>query len=43
MLGELAAEASDGQQIVVPGASHYIQLDRPDVVAHAILELLPTS
>lgn len=43
MLGELAAEASNGEQIMVPGASHYIQLDRPDVVVHAILEMLPTS
>jgi len=42
MLAELAAEASNGEQIVVPGASHYIQLDRPDVVVEAILEMLPT-
>jgi pimeloyl-ACP methyl ester carboxylesterase len=42
MLGELAAEATDGQQVIVPGAGHYIQLDRPDVVVHAIVELLPT-
>ncbi|MEP6863067.1 MAG: alpha/beta hydrolase [Deltaproteobacteria bacterium] len=43
MLGDLAAEARNGDQIVVPGASHYIQLDRPDVVVDAILEMLPTS
>lgn len=42
MLGELAAEASDGAQLVVPGAGHYIQLDQPDVVVSSILELLPT-
>ncbi len=41
MLGELAAEASNGEQIIVDGASHYIQLDRPDVVVQAILEMLP--
>ncbi len=43
MLGELAAEATHGEQIVVPGAGHYIQLDRPDVVVQAIVELLPAS
>jgi pimeloyl-ACP methyl ester carboxylesterase len=42
MLGELAAEASNGEQIIVTGAGHYIQLDRPDDVVHAILEMLPT-
>ena len=42
MLGELAAEASNGEQIIVPGAGHYIQLDRPDVVVKTILEMLPT-
>jgi pimeloyl-ACP methyl ester carboxylesterase len=42
MLGELAAEASNGEQIMVPGAGHYIQLDRPDVVVQTILEMLPT-
>jgi pimeloyl-ACP methyl ester carboxylesterase len=42
MLGELAAEAGNGEQINVPGADHYIQLDRPDVVVQAVLEMLPT-
>ena len=42
MLGELAAEAPNGEQIIVTGASHYIQHDRPDVVVNAILEMLPT-
>jgi pimeloyl-ACP methyl ester carboxylesterase len=42
MLGELAAEASNGEQIIVHGAGHYIQLDRPDDVVQAILEMLPT-
>lgn len=42
MLGDLAAEASDGVQVLVPGAGHYIQLDRPEVVVASILEVLPT-
>ena len=42
MLGQLAAEASNGEQIIVSGAGHYIQLDRPAVVVQAILEMLPT-
>lgn len=42
MLAELAAEASNGEQIIVHGAGHYIQLDRPDVVVQSILEMLPT-
>lgn len=41
MLGELAEEASDGEQVIVSGAGHYIQLDRPAVVVQAILEMLP--
>jgi pimeloyl-ACP methyl ester carboxylesterase len=40
MLGELAAEARAGEQIVVAGSGHYIQLDRPDVVVETILDLL---
>jgi pimeloyl-ACP methyl ester carboxylesterase len=44
MLASLAAEAVDGQQIIVKGAGHHIQLDRPDVVVNAILSILsPTS
>jgi pimeloyl-ACP methyl ester carboxylesterase len=42
MLGDLAAEASNGQQIIVSGAGHYIQRDRPDVVVSSILAMLPT-
>jgi len=30
VLASLAAEAIDGQQIIVPGSGHHIQLDRPD-------------
>jgi pimeloyl-ACP methyl ester carboxylesterase len=41
MLGSLAAEATDGEQIIVEGADHYIQLDRPDLVVDTILDLMP--
>ena len=41
MLASLAAEATDGEQVVVAGAGHVIQADRPDVVVHHILDLLP--
>jgi pimeloyl-ACP methyl ester carboxylesterase len=37
----LAAEAADGQQLVVQGAGHYVQLDRPEDVVSAVLSLLP--
>ncbi|KAB2908991.1 MAG: alpha/beta fold hydrolase [Kofleriaceae bacterium] len=40
MLASLAAEAPDGEQIVVEGSGHYIQLDRSDVVVSAILAQL---
>lgn len=43
MAASLAAEAADGQQIIVPGAGHYIQVDRPDAVVTAILDLLPSN
>lgn len=42
-LAPLAAEALDGQHIVVPGSGHHIQLDRPDVVVNAILAALPPT
>jgi pimeloyl-ACP methyl ester carboxylesterase len=41
MLASLAAEAANGEQILVQGAGHHIQLDRPDVVVQAILAILP--
>jgi pimeloyl-ACP methyl ester carboxylesterase len=37
----LAAEATDGEQIVVPGATHYVQVDQPGEVTKAILAVLP--
>lgn len=40
---DLAAEAADGQQIIVQGAGHHIQLDRPDVVVDSILGMLPST
>jgi pimeloyl-ACP methyl ester carboxylesterase len=43
MLASLAAEAVDGQQIIVQGAGHHIQLDRPDVVVENILAMLPAT
>jgi pimeloyl-ACP methyl ester carboxylesterase len=39
----LAAEAPDGEQIVVQGAGHGIQVDRPDEVVAAIVALLPST
>jgi pimeloyl-ACP methyl ester carboxylesterase len=39
MLGSLAAEASDGKQVILPGAGHYLQLERPIEVVQAILEI----
>jgi pimeloyl-ACP methyl ester carboxylesterase len=43
MLASLAAEAKNGQQIIVQGASHYIQLDRPDEVVRTILAVMPST
>ena len=43
MLAALAAEAADGEQILVQGSGHYIQLDRPEEVVQAILALLPST
>jgi len=43
MLASLAAEAPNGQQILVHGIGHYIQLDRPEVVVQSILEILPSN
>lgn len=43
MLGSLAAESAQGEQIIVRGASHYIQIDRPDVVVNTILAVLVAS
>jgi pimeloyl-ACP methyl ester carboxylesterase len=39
----LAAEAPNGEQIIVQGSSHHIQLDRPAVVVRAILGMLPSA
>jgi pimeloyl-ACP methyl ester carboxylesterase len=43
MNASLAAEASNGEQIIVKGAGHYIQLDQPDVVVNTILDVLPSN
>ena len=43
MHASLAAEATDGEQIFVQGAGHYVQVDRPDDVVRAVLALLPPT
>jgi len=43
MHASLAAEATDGQQLVIQGAGHGIQVDRPDEVVRTILALLPST
>lgn len=43
MLASLAAEATNGEQIVVPGATHNMHDDHPGAVVEAILAVLPRS
>jgi pimeloyl-ACP methyl ester carboxylesterase len=43
MLGALAEEANDGEQLVFPGASHYLQLDHAREVADSIREVIARS
>jgi len=43
MLGSLAAEAVNGEQVIVQGSGHYVQLDRPETVVQTILALLPAA
>lgn len=43
MLGSLAAESPRGEQVLVRGAGHYIQRDRPDEVVNAILAVVPAA
>ena len=38
--GELAALSSDGELRMIKGASHMIQVDRPDAVTDAILDVV---
>ena len=40
MLGAIADEAPDGAQILVRGAGHYIQVERPQVVIDTIVGVL---
>ena len=40
MHDDLAKLSKAGVNRVVPGANHYIQLDKPDVVVDAVLEIL---
>jgi len=43
MLGSLADEAAEGEQIVFARAGHYLQIKRARSVAHVILSLVPES
>lgn len=43
MLGDLAAESAQGEQIIVEGAGHYIQSERPQEVVSAVLAVLPST
>jgi pimeloyl-ACP methyl ester carboxylesterase len=43
MHASLAAEATDGERILVEGAGHHIQLDQPGEVVKAILAVLPPT
>lgn len=43
MHASLAAEAMNGQQILVQGAGHYVQVDQPGEVVKAILAILPPT
>lgn len=39
MLGEIAGEAADGEQLVFSGAGHYLQVERAHEVAQVILDV----
>jgi pimeloyl-ACP methyl ester carboxylesterase len=43
MLASLAGEAVNGEQIIVQGSGHYIQIERPAEVVKTILALLPAT
>lgn len=43
MLGALADEAADGEQILFPGANHNLEIDRAHEVAEVIKGVLPQS
>jgi pimeloyl-ACP methyl ester carboxylesterase len=43
MHAALAAEAADGEQVLVEGAGHGIQVDQPGAVVKAILAVLPPT
>ena len=43
LLGSLADEADDGEQVLFEGAGHYLQLDQPDEVAEVIRSLIPSD
>jgi hypothetical protein len=39
MLGEIAGEAADGEQMVFAGAGHYLQVERAHEVSQVILNI----
>jgi hypothetical protein len=39
MLGEIAGEAADGEQMVFTGAGHYLQVERAHEVSQVILNI----
>jgi hypothetical protein len=43
MHASLAAEAADGEQILVQDTDHYIQVHQPGEVVQAILAVLPPT
>jgi|SRR4051794_16422646 pimeloyl-ACP methyl ester carboxylesterase len=43
MAASLAAEAADGERILVQGSSHYIQIDRPGEVVKTVLAVLSSN
>jgi pimeloyl-ACP methyl ester carboxylesterase len=36
----LARKSAIGRNILIPGSSHFIQLDRPDVVIEAVTDVV---
>lgn len=43
MLGEIAAEAPDGEQLVFTGAGHYLQVERAHEVSQVILSIVTAA
>jgi pimeloyl-ACP methyl ester carboxylesterase len=43
MLGEIAGEAADGEQMVFTGAGHYLQVERAHEVSQVIVDIATTA